>query len=237
MALSHDNRFEEGSLDAIYNDVEGEYAEDDYTAPKNEEEFIRWVAQNRKLLYRVAHSYDETPIPGYEFSDLVQQATIGAMNALDSYDPSKGSKWSTYATQCAMNELRMLNRLYTTEKRGPERTMASLDETPSDDRDNKGSRANVVKEEMSISGDKVESPEETVTSKAGFQKVMDLASEAIDDKKLNILIRFLEGEPVPSIARDTGYSTSYISSTCKAAHSTLRWYLSQHGIFSTSDII
>lgn len=49
---------------------------------------------NLKLAYLVASKYDQKGIP---ILDLIQQANIGLMNAVDRYNPNRGTKFSSYA--------------------------------------------------------------------------------------------------------------------------------------------
>jgi RNA polymerase primary sigma factor len=53
------------------------------------------VEANMRLVINIAKSYHSMLIP---FEDLVQEGAIGLMTACDKYDPSKGYRFSTYAT-------------------------------------------------------------------------------------------------------------------------------------------
>lgn len=55
----------------------------------------RLVEANMRLVVNVARSYHSYLIP---FEDLVQEGSIGLIAACDRFDPSKGYRFSTYAT-------------------------------------------------------------------------------------------------------------------------------------------
>src|SRR5690349_12657551 len=55
----------------------------------------RLVEANMRLVINVARTYNSSLIP---FEDLVQEGAIGLMTAADRFDPSKGYRFSTYAT-------------------------------------------------------------------------------------------------------------------------------------------
>jgi RNA polymerase primary sigma factor len=55
----------------------------------------RLVEANMRLVINIAKNYHNPLIP---FEDLVQEGAIGLMTAAERYDPSKGYRFSTYAT-------------------------------------------------------------------------------------------------------------------------------------------
>jgi len=55
----------------------------------------RLVEANMRLVVNIAKHYRNRMVP---FEDLVQEGAIGLMNAIQRFDPSKGYRFSTYAT-------------------------------------------------------------------------------------------------------------------------------------------
>lgn len=61
----------------------------------DEEAKQKLVEANMRLVMNIAKHYRNALVP---FEDLVQEGAIGLMNAVERYDPSKGYRFSTYAT-------------------------------------------------------------------------------------------------------------------------------------------
>ena len=66
---------------------------------KSRDEF---VVDNMKLVYGVLHRYYPNWVTD---EDIVQVGTIGLINAVDTYDSTKG-EFSSYAYACILNEIR-----------------------------------------------------------------------------------------------------------------------------------
>ncbi len=61
----------------------------------DEEARQKLVEANMRLVMNIAKHYRNALVP---FEDLVQEGAIGLMNAVERYDPSRGYRFSTYAT-------------------------------------------------------------------------------------------------------------------------------------------
>lgn len=65
------------------------------------------IERNLRL---VAHIVKKYSYPGKEVDDLISIGTVGLIKAIDSYNPSKGTRLATYAAKCIENEILMLIR-------------------------------------------------------------------------------------------------------------------------------
>ena len=62
------------------------------------------IERNLRLVVYIAKKFDNTSV-GVE--DLISIGTIGLMKAVDTFDSTRKARFSTYASRCIENELRM----------------------------------------------------------------------------------------------------------------------------------
>ncbi len=62
------------------------------------------VEHNLRLVAHVAKKFDSS---GIDQDDLISIGTVGLIKAVDTYQPTKGTKFATYAARCIQNEILM----------------------------------------------------------------------------------------------------------------------------------
>ncbi len=62
------------------------------------------VEHNLRLVAHVAKKFDSSSI---DQDDLISIGTVGLIKAVDTYQPTKGTKFATYAARCIQNEILM----------------------------------------------------------------------------------------------------------------------------------
>jgi RNA polymerase sporulation-specific sigma factor len=68
------------------------------------------VERNLRL---VAHIVKKYSYPGKDVDDLISIGTVGLIKAIDSFDPSKGTRLATYAAKCIENTIYTLRKHFT----------------------------------------------------------------------------------------------------------------------------
>lgn len=76
----------------------------DPTSSEREKDIARdkVINSNLRLVVKIASTYMNR---GVEFMDLIQEGNIGLIRAVDNFDPSRGHKFSTYATPKIMRAI------------------------------------------------------------------------------------------------------------------------------------
>ncbi|MCL6443912.1 MAG: RNA polymerase sporulation sigma factor SigK [Alicyclobacillus sp.] len=95
------------------------YVNQSFPQPLSKEEeqayFERWrngdreayhilIEHNLRLVAHVAKKFDSC---GIDHDDLISIGTVGLIKAVETYQPTKGTKFATYAARCIQNEILM----------------------------------------------------------------------------------------------------------------------------------
>lgn len=82
--------------------------------------------------------------------DLIQEGLIGAINAIFSFDESKGAKFSTYAEKCISNSISSAVKKNSRQKQQPLNTYVPLEDVENSLVGNSGNPESVVSMEESV---------------------------------------------------------------------------------------
>lgn len=173
------------------------------------------IEHNLRLVSHIVRKYYPSYSPA---DDLISIGSIGLIKAVDSFNPSKGSKFATYASKCIQNEILMYFR--SQKKTSME---VSLSETIDTDRDgNELTYLDVIQVEDTIVED--------LDRKINTGRALDFIRNRLDDREKKIIVlRYGLGNHPPmtqrSVAQSMGISRSYVSRIEKSAIAKLSDYL------------
>ena len=68
------------------------------------------VTDNLRLVYHLFNKLKQTAIVVDNKEDIISEGTVGLVKAANTYDPTKGVRFSTYASRCINNEMLMYIR-------------------------------------------------------------------------------------------------------------------------------
>ena len=157
------------------------------------------IERNLRLVVYIARKFENT---GVNIEDLISIGTIGLMKAVDTFDATRKARFSTYASRCIENEIRMQFR----RERKSGQTV-SLQETLEADGDSALTLADVIQDGFCM--------EECCEKKADLLRVRQLLETLPARERQILLLRYgLAGQP-PLTQLETagllGISRSYVS--------------------------
>ena len=157
------------------------------------------IRHNLRLVAHIVKKY--YALPGDQ-DDLVSIGTIGLMKAVDTFDPTRRARFSTYASRCIENEIRMQFRRE--RKNGG---TVSLQETLEADGDSALTLADVLQDSFRM--------EDACETQDDIRRVRQLLEGLPARERQILLLRYgLAGQPPLTqleTARLLGISRSYIS--------------------------
>ena len=166
------------------------------------------IEHNLRLVAHIVKKYD---IQKESVDDLISVGTIGLIKGVDTFDPTKGRKLTTYISKCIENEilmyLRSVKRKY---------QIISLDEPIGNDKDaSEISLLDIIKDES------CKDPIETLTTQENIHKLKKYYNLLDDEENEIINLRYgLYGKPETTqreIAKNKKVSRSFISRIEKRA--------------------
>lgn len=149
---------------------------------------------------------------------------------IQTYDPQKNSKLTTYAFACGKNEVKMYLRKASAKSRTG--TVISLDATIGTDPDG-DTMLNRDLESMDPSTD-VPTFEEQIHTRTMFQAAMSIVRNEMSHNQQIVIQRFLEGIPQSQTAKELHTSQSEISKLYKTSICELRLKMEKLGYIDRS---
>lgn len=152
-----------------------------------------------------------------DFDDFFSLGTIGLMKAVNTFNPEKKIKFSTYAIRCIENEILMYMRA--SKKHN---NVTSLDEIIHTDYDgNELTYQDVIKDEKSSNF------QETFLNHDLASDLLDIALNRLTYKEQVVLLYKLAGKKQKSIGKLMGLSQSYISRLEKSTHKKIKRFFKE----------
>ena len=179
--------------------------------PETPEDVDQFCRDNINLLRSVVRPYRGLD----EYEDLLQEASVGFLKAIQTYKPSKGVKLTTYAFICARNEVRMYLRKNAAKSRTAE--VVSLDSGSDDDHDQNSLMNRICGHDGSAS-----SLEDSIHIKTVFRQAMHIIEHEMDYASVLVIRRTMEGVPQSQMAKELSLSQSKVSKILSAALRYLR---------------
>ena len=160
------------------------------------------IEHNLRLVAHVTRKYFVNNASDSE--DMLSIGTIGLIKAVDTYNPGKGTRFSSYASRCIENECLM----YLRSSKKHSHTVSMSDPIETDRQGNELTLLDVMAEEDTIADD--------LDRRMLCERLRQLLRDAPESRELTILrLRFgLDGgEPMTQtvVAARLGISRSYIS--------------------------
>lgn len=182
---------------------------------KNGDVFARnkLVEHNLRLVAHIIKKYYAVNLAEQE--DLVSIGTIGLIKAINSYDPQRNIRLSSYASRCIENEILM-------HFRNSKKSAQDMSLSDSIDTDKDGNPLTLI-DVLAVEDDFTQELED----KMSISKIGRYMSEVLDDREKNIIVmRYgLNGEkPLTQreVAQKLNISRSYISRIEKKSLTLLR---------------
>lgn len=170
------------------------------------------IEHNLRLVAHIVRKYYASS--PYE-DDLISIGTIGLIKSVDTFDPSNGARFATYAAKCIQNEILMCFR--SQKKLSQE---VSINETIDTDRDgNALTYGDIIKCDDTIAED--------IDTKIKMTKALDYITKHLDPRERRIIVlRYgLDGnKPITQreAAEKLNISRSYVSRLEKSALEKIR---------------
>ncbi|MCD8006588.1 MAG: sigma-70 family RNA polymerase sigma factor [Oscillospiraceae bacterium] len=163
-------------------------------AESDEHAYTELISRHLETVKRLAGIYSTG---GFDFDDLYSEGLMGLMNAVKTFDESKGATFGTYSYSCINN--RMMNSM-----RRSKRIHGS--EEPIDDL------------EVAVTS----SPESILLSNEGASELMEIAESRLSSLEDSVLRCYLEGKSHAEIANELGITLKSVDNALQRIRRKLR---------------
>jgi len=198
--------------------------------PRTSAEQDQWIRENLNLIHSIAHSFQYC---GIEYEDLFQEICEGAAKAMNTYDPSRGAKLSTYVVDCAKNHVKMELRKRNTLRRTA--IVVSLEQSMSN---SNGDKETSLLNQDNSEVDNLHSadPElsDTLHVKQIAQTIHDAMNLCLTDAQRIAIEMYASGYSQKDIGKKLNLSQGNVSKLLKIAICELRLKLEEMGITADS---
>ncbi len=197
---------------------EREYFEKAKKGDKNARDTL--IERNLRLVAHIAKKYYSQ---NCDNDDIISIGTIGLIKAIDSFDPSNGARFATYAGKCLQNEILMYFR---SQKKISSET--SLSETVENDKDgNPLTYMDIISVDDDIA--------DKIHIKLGVEKLMKALQTNLSKRERQIIVMryglgFRKAVTQRQAAEVLGISRSYVSRIEKGALEKLKAVLDHPGL-------
>lgn len=165
------------------------------------------IEHNLRLVAHVAKKFDSS---GIDHDDLISIGSVGLIKAVETYQPTKGTKFATYAARCIQNEILM-------QLRAQKKTRKDVSLYSPIGTDKEGNEITI----SDVLGSDADETEEEVTKRLEIRSMLKLI-DILDDRERTVIgLRFglTDGREWTQneVAEHLGISRSYVSRLEKRA--------------------
>lgn len=188
-------------------------------------EKVDFLQTHDNLIHSIAQQFKDS---GIEYEDLVQEIKCGFLKAIEKFDPTKGTKLSTFAVEVATNEILMILRK--NRSKGRSAIIVPLDMGADDEGIERDSLLN---QDLSVTDSLhtiVPDMDSQLYTKQILEAAMDILVNEMDQEPRKALILSANNYTQEEIAKMLKTSQSRVSKMIKLATCELRLKLQERGV-------
>lgn len=145
-------------------------------------------------------------ISGVDNDDIKQEAYMGLLGAIRSYNKNGGASFSTYAAHCVSNRLKNMLAANLTNKAAINKNVISLDEISSD----------------SLKDSELQNPEVIFIQNENYSALIDLLEKHLSRFEKEVLFLYLSGCDYQTVAKKLSSSPKSVDNALQRARKKLK---------------